>query len=861
MKKIKFSTIVFLLLICTLGLSVATEVSAQNSQDSSLVEEVVVTGTHIRRSSQQYSISPLSTIDSDDIAIQGAKDITDLIRNLTINTGAELNVSGLNQPQTAGTSQVNLRGLGLGSTLVLVNGRRQTLSAVAKQDDGASFVDTNSLVPMIMIDRVDILKDGASATYGSDAVAGVANFITYKNFEGIKFNAEYQTQNGSGSYDETHFGVMSGRQINKGNYVVALSYFDRSVMEAGDRNWADGTALSSLANPGGFSTSGGFVADPACGTNDTFERFGGLFCGMDITPFFDLVPEEERLNFAGNMSLELSEKTSMYAEFGYANNEGLTRATPSYPILRQFPVAAADDPDNPFGENATFFGRVLGPEGNPTTMPYEYSTTRLSFEFEHEMNNGWIMDSAISYSNNEADVGNGDTVISRLQAALNGNGGPGGDERYSLFGVSSTKHSKSLLDYIIQPSMQKGDSSLLSGEVIISGNIGSTSHGDIGIAIGAQFRDEKLSVDLDEFLNADDFYTLPGGDDFSSNRDTFSIFAEASIPYAENIELQLAARYEDYGSSLDSIDPKIGILWMPSELLSIRGSYSTAFRVASLLQSNGRLGANAVINDSINGLNGLFRTINTAGNPNLDPEEADVLNLGLSWRPADNLEIDIDYWSFDYSNIIVKESAQGLVDQASTDFLLGLTDTNALKKVIRAGSSNDVFGFISQINSDFINAPSLETDGIDLSAKWQVASSFTIGIDLSNVMSYDLKTNSGASIDGLGSRNAGNFARPVPEFRGNISADWQVNRHRLTFFMRQIDDYEDDLSGNKIDEQTTADLRYSYLFGPEQATSLTIGGINIFDEDPPKVETFIGFDVQTHDPRGRMLYVSLSHNF
>jgi iron complex outermembrane receptor protein len=333
MKKIKFSTIVFLLLICTLGLSVATEVSAQNSQDSSLVEEVVVTGTHIRRSSQQYSISPLSTIDSDDIAIQGAKDITDLIRNLTINTGAELNVSGLNQPQTAGTSQVNLRGLGLGSTLVLVNGRRQTLSAVAKQDDGASFVDTNSLVPMIMIDRVDILKDGASATYGSDAVAGVANFITYKNFEGIKFNAEYQTQNGSGSYDETHFGVMSGRQINKGNYVVALSYFDRSVMEAGDRNWADGTALSSLANPGGFSTSGGFVADPACGTNDTFERFGGLFCGMDITPFFDLVPEEERLNFAGNMSLELSEKTSMYAEFGYANNEGLTRATPSYPIL------------------------------------------------------------------------------------------------------------------------------------------------------------------------------------------------------------------------------------------------------------------------------------------------------------------------------------------------------------------------------------------------------------------------------------------------------------------------------------------------------------------------------------------------
>src|SRR6056300_822946 len=238
MKKIKFSTIVFLLLICTLGLSVATEVSAQNSQDSSLVEEVVVTGTHIRRSSQQYSISPLSTIDSDDIAIQGAKDITDLIRNLTINTGSELNVSGLNQPQTAGTAQINLRGLGLGSTLVLVNGRRQTLSAVAKQDDGASFVDTNSLVPMIMIDRVDILKDGASATYGSDAVAGVANFITHKTYEGLKVDVEYQTDDGDGSYDESQIGLMYGAAFDRGNFVVAASFFDRGVMEAGDRDWA-----------------------------------------------------------------------------------------------------------------------------------------------------------------------------------------------------------------------------------------------------------------------------------------------------------------------------------------------------------------------------------------------------------------------------------------------------------------------------------------------------------------------------------------------------------------------------------------------------------------------------------------------
>lgn len=842
-----------------LGIGATGVVNAQPVDISEQIEEVVVTGTHIRRSDQQFSISPLQSIGADDILIQGAKDVTDIIRNLTINTGSELNVSGLNQPQTAGTAQINLRGLGLGSTLVLINGRRQTLSAVAKQDDGASFVDTNSLVPMIMIDRIDILKDGASATYGSDAVAGVANFITHKDYEGLKFDAEYQTDDGNGNYDESHIQMMFGMALDRGNLVLGASFFDRNAMEAGDRSWADGTALSSLGNPGAFSISTGFVADPACGANGTFVRFGGLFCGMDITPFFDLMPEEERLNLAGNLTYRLSDSTELYAEFGYANNEGVTRATPSYPILRAFPVLAATDPSNPFGENATFFGRVVGPEGSPTLMPYEYTTTRFSLELEHDLSAGWVLDTALSYSKNEADVGNGDTVISRLKAALAGQGGPSGTETFSLLGVSSAVNSASLIDYVQQSSWQYGESSLLSVEAILSGELGSTQYGAIGVAFGAQYRDEKLSVDLDDFLNADDFYTLPGGDDFTTSRDVYSLFAEASIPLTGNMELQLAARYEDYGSGLNSIDPKIGLLWMPSETVSVRASYSTAFRVATLLQSTGRLGANAVINDSINGLNGLFRTINTSGNPDLEPEEADVFNVGLSFRPNEAVSIDVDYWRFDYTDLIVKESAQGLVNQASADFLAGLSDTEALNKVVRAGSGPGTFGFISQINSDFVNAPSLETDGIDLVLAWRLSDTLSLSADISKVLTYDIQPSGGATIDALGSRNANNFARPVPELRGNISLDWQLDRHRATVFARHIDSYTDDATGNGIDAFDTVDARYSYTLGAEQKTELTLGAVNLLDEEPPSVTTFIGFDVQTHDPRGRLLYLKVSH--
>jgi outer membrane receptor protein involved in Fe transport len=427
--------------------------------------------------------------------------------------------------------------------------------------------------------------------------------------------------------------------------------------------------------------------------------------------------------------------------------------------------------------------------------------------------------------------------------------------------VSSQVNSAALINHILQPSTQIGDSSLLSAEVILSGEMGETAYGPIGVAFGAQYRDEDLAVDLDDFLNADDFYTLPGGDDFSTSQDAYSLFAEAAVPLTSNMELQVAARYEDYGSGLNSIDPKVGLLWMPAETVSVRASYSTAFRVASLLQSSGRLGANAVINDAINGLSGLFRTINTSGNADLDPEEADVFNVGLSWRPSDTFSLDVDYWRFDYTDLIVKESAQTLVNQASADFLAGLTDSLALSKVVRAGAAPGVFGFISQINSDFVNAPSLETDGIDLAFVWRIAPSLSLSGDVTHTMSYDIGAEGGGALDALGSRNANNFARPVPEMRGNLSLDWQSDVHRATVFLRHVDSYQDDVTGNSIDSHNTVDARYSITLGNDDKTTVTLGAINALDEDPPKVATFIGFDVQTHDPRGRLLYLKLTHEF
>jgi iron complex outermembrane receptor protein len=148
--------------------AIAVPVAAQDR-----IEEVIVTGTYIRRPSQFDSPSPLVNVTSDDLAAAGANDVGRVLEDLTINTGSQNNPDAFTQNFTTGTSNINLRGLGVSSTLVLINGRRQTQSAVTT-DRGENFVDTSSLPPMIAFERIEILKDGATALYGSEAVAGVA---------------------------------------------------------------------------------------------------------------------------------------------------------------------------------------------------------------------------------------------------------------------------------------------------------------------------------------------------------------------------------------------------------------------------------------------------------------------------------------------------------------------------------------------------------------------------------------------------------------------------------------------------------------------------------------------------------------
>ena len=245
--------------IVTLTLMSGLALPANSQQiDEENVDTIYVTGSFIKRKSQENSASPLNVVTTGNISAQGLNTLGDLARNMTFNAGAELNTDAFTQNFSTGTSNVNLRNLGLSSTLVLLNGKRQTLSA-AYADDGSTFVDTSTLMPLIMVDRVETLKDGGSAIYGTDAVSGVVNYITRKNFTGFEVQAGLQSTTSDSQRDYDVSAIWGAELSNGANFVIAGSFLHREPLRSSDRSeLTSGTGISGSGQPGTFAKEWNF---------------------------------------------------------------------------------------------------------------------------------------------------------------------------------------------------------------------------------------------------------------------------------------------------------------------------------------------------------------------------------------------------------------------------------------------------------------------------------------------------------------------------------------------------------------------------------------------------------------------------
>lgn len=878
-----------------------------SQEDAETIEEVIVTGSYIKGSATDGA-SPVEIIDRSTIEDIGATTVADITNYLTVNTGSENNADSFNSGSTQGTSNVNLRGLGLSSTLVLIDGRRNTVAA-SQANDGSVFVDTNS-IPTIAIQRVEILKEGAASIYGSDAVAGVANYILRRDFSGLEVDVSQQKTD-IGDQTDDRLSFIIGTEFGENNVVFAMSNLNRSPLSASEVDpkysqiafstfgtsyliyppgpltgenaippslyttsvasgpyAGDYTILEYVPDANCLANNGIFLPQPASAIGGP----GGTLCGFLYGPRFNIVNDEDHTSIYTSLKRTLGNGVNL--EFDLMQSQvdvNDNPQSPSYPALSYLTLANIVMPGvagNPFDYPVLFRGRALGSSYPSPNAPREHENDRMSFGLMGTLKNGFDWDFHVTKSSSSSFIIQPDTSTSKFRHAIDGTGGAPGS--WNLF--DPTANSQALVDYIYAAEERNVESSLTAIDLILNGNMN-----DIDIAAGFQFKNEEYKITRNDDSVAQfaadgsisqnsDLIFLGGGAENDDSRNSTAFFIEASTDVNDRLELKGALRYENLDSD-NAINPKISVRFQATDELVLRGSLSSSFREPSLVQIYSDLVALEPLQDfdtSGNAVGGTqFVRVAVASNKNLRPEESDNINLGAIWRPNPNTSLSVDYWMIDYEDVITKENPQGKLrnDPTNADIVRSL-------------------GVIVGLTTRTFNAEKVEASGLDIEGSYFMDTSIgelVLGFKTAHISKYEIPNGSGGMQDVVGQFNYDNFARSMPETKSLISAELNNGNHKLKAFYKMISDYKTNrpfTSGYgpiaqslgytaDIGEFNTLDIKYSYDIDMKEGNMKFILGVNnALDEEAPLVfdDANFSYDTRQHDLRGKTIYMGFKYS-
>ena len=878
-----------------------------SQEDAETIEEVIVTGSYIKGSATDGA-SPVEIIDRSTIEDIGATTVADITNYLTVNTGSENNADSFNSGSTQGTSNVNLRGLGLSSTLVLIDGRRNTVAA-SQANDGSVFVDTNS-IPTIAIQRVEILKEGAASIYGSDAVAGVANYILRRDFSGLEVDVSQQKTD-IGDQTDDRLSFIIGTEFGENNVVFAMSNLNRSPLSASEVDpkysqiafstfgtsyliyppgpltgenaippslyttsvasgpyAGDYTILEYVPDANCLANNGIFLPQPASAIGGP----GGTLCGFLYGPRFNIVNDEDHTSIYTSLKRTLGNGVNL--EFDLMQSQvdvNDNPQSPSYPALSYLTLANIVLPGvagNPFDYPVLFRGRALGSSYPSPNAPREHENDRMSFGLMGTLKNGFDWDFHVTKSSSSSFIIQPDTSTSKFRHAIDGTGGAPGS--WNLF--DPTANSQALVDYIYAAEERNVESSLTAIDLILNGNMN-----DIDIAAGFQFKNEEYKITRNDDSVAQfaadgsisqnsDLIFLGGGAENDDSRNSTAFFVEASTDVNDRLELKGALRYENLDSD-NAINPKISVRFQATDELVLRGSLSSSFREPSLVQIYSDLVALEPLQDfdtSGNAVGGTqFVRVAVASNKNLRPEESDNINLGAIWRPNPNTSLSVDYWMIDYEDVITKENPQGKLrnDPTNADIVRSL-------------------GVIVGLTTRTFNAEKVEASGLDIEGSYLMDTSIgelVLGFKTAHISKYEIPNGSGGMQDVVGQFNYDNFARSMPETKSLISAELNNGNHKVKAFYKMISDYKTNrpfTSGYgpiaqslgytaDIGEFNTLDIKYSYDIDMKEGNMKFILGVNnALDEEAPLVfdDANFSYDTRQHDLRGKTIYMGFKYS-
>lgn len=807
------------------------------AEETAKVERIEVTGSRIQRQDMETA-SPVTVIDAAAIKAEGFTSVDQMLQVQTSMAGAAVGSSTNNGAD--GVAQVDLRGMGSQRTLVLLNGRRMVNSGSGAD----SSVDLNS-IPVAMIARVEILKDGASAVYGSDAIAGVVNIITKKDFEGFQldFNGS-GTDKGDGRNGDVS--ALYGFNTDGGNYTFGAAFSDRRDVIQADRDWT--ATGESWSIPTGALDY--MVKDANGNWVDQEEVY-------DYTQdSYYQTPSERRSLFA-NMTQELGNDVVLTADAIYTNrrshqqmaaqpaNIGLN-VCGNANVPAGAPCITLDSAMTAAGIKANDKGLVnyrrRTNEVGPRIYTQDTDTWRLSGGLAGtlDVHTGMNWDVTYTYGKNKAETAV-ENSINATDMATSIYANP--DAWFS--GAPLTQQTINAIGYSEKANGGNEQQTLSAG---LNGELFDLKAGAVGFAIGAEYRRESGFYNPDPIVVAGES-TAAQQDPTDGNYNVVSIFQEVSVPFTEKLTGEFALRLDDYSTFGKATTWKIGLTYTATDDLMVRTVAATGFRAPSVAELyGGNSGSFDYLKDPWGNIKDAQILVNRTSDPDLQPEESESYTAGLVYSPSyiDGMSVTLDYWRFKLDNAIARMDTQ-----------VGLNACHAGDASACETFNIGAGGNLDNLTNALTNVGSQDTSGIDFNLAYSFG---LIGLDwkVSNDTTYLVKfEQDGGEYTGTIDGNFGAYARVRNNF--SISAgqdDWSV-----MYFNRYIGDMRDLAEGNKV-----GDIIYHNISGTyhiNDMTTVSLGVKNFTDEKPVTVSNGSdgGTVPEVYDTIGRTIYGGVTVKF
>ncbi len=866
--------------------------TSADGQEADAQNDILVTGSRIRRQ-DIVGVGPATVVNAEQIESTGIVNVETLLQRLPANAGFAGNqTSAYWTGNGYGTAQVNLRGLGIKRTLVLLNNRRLVAGGT-----GANSSPDLNMIPVVALARVDVLKDGASAIYGADAMAGVVNMITRTDFNGIGISGRSGiTERGDGG--DVTVDLLLGKRGDRGGILAAATYQRTNAVNMASRAPCSlsETTPGALSCVNSASTIGGravlsngqqinFNQVPG-GNGNFFEPYSAAKHNFNSNPFLNAVSPIERIATAVFGDYDITDSVEAFGEFLYTHRKSNQIATPG--TLRNLAISAAN-PTNPTGQNIVLVQRRLAEPG-PRQFFQETNTWQGTLGFRGKLGNNWAWEVAGAYGRNTAVDGStnvanlrnvGNTLNTSLCSRAAGAAVPCAD--YLGFGDLTPQ----VLDYILFTSRDRGGNSLLSLTADMNGDLFRLPAGAVSFAGGVTYREEKGWRNPDPLTvagiaNNNQQSPISGATKAKEAYFELSVPVLSNAPFFRALTVDGAVRYSDYDLFDADWNYKLSADWMIVDGLRVRGTYGTGFRVPNVPElfggvSEGNLtttdpcsrystSTNTILvaNCRASGVPAGYVQLGTSilttvgGNQDLKAESSKSWTVGTVVQPRSiipGLSLTADWFDIDITGAI--RAIPG-----STKLGVCYASANLSNPFCRDFTRSALTGEVTYLSAQPINTGRERMSGLDLGLVYaHTLNRLQLQLDLNATYLNEYVVEpfpGGAPIlfDGrIGGGNGG-----YPKWRGYGVATARQDGVALTWSTQWIGKAQDFNAARTAVGYKTPNVFYhnaQVAFEVTEKTRFQIGVDNLFDRSAPYIPSFTdgNTDTMTYDLLRRRFYV------